>query len=535
MTRPKRRCQGTPYPQRAGRESNHVTSSHRQILRSSWIIGGASLINIVVGVLRQKALALLLGPAGVGLVGLFQSVVTMCAAVAGMGVGNAGTRQIAEAAGDGDPRRLAVARKALFRLTLLLALVGAAALWLLRHSLAEAVFRDPAAAASFGILALAVALTIGAASQLALLVGMQRIGDVARVTVLSALVSTVAGVAAVALYRERALLFFVVSAPIAAIAVGWIYTARLAGGRAPSVRTAELAPQWRAMLALGIAATVAGLASTGSQLVARAWIQRELGPVPLGAFQAASVITVTYLGFVLQAMSTDYYPRLTKAIGDRAAANRLVNEQAEIALMLGGPILLVMMGAAPAAVTILYSSKFAGAADLLRIQVFADVLRLMSWPLGYLLLALGAGKTYVAAESAVAAVFLLLLVGFVGPVGLEGAGLALVGMYLAYLPFVTLAARRFTGFRWAPAVLGVAAVLLALCAATYALTWFGNLAAFAGGCLSAAAFALLSLHRLRSHMPERLSKGLAPLYRLQERLKSVLPWARERSRRNEGR
>ena len=44
--------------------------SHRQILRSSFIIGGASVINILVGLLRIKVVAVLLGPAGVGLIGI---------------------------------------------------------------------------------------------------------------------------------------------------------------------------------------------------------------------------------------------------------------------------------------------------------------------------------------------------------------------------------------------------------------------------------------------------------------------------------
>ena len=39
---------------------------------------------------------------------------------------------------------------------------------------------------------------------------------------------------------------------------------------------------------------------------------------------------LTYIGFVLGAMSTDYYPRLTAVIHDHDVANRLVNEQTEV-------------------------------------------------------------------------------------------------------------------------------------------------------------------------------------------------------------
>ena len=89
-------------------------ASYRQILRSSVIIGGASVVNIFVGLLRIKVAAVLLGPAGVGLIGLLTSLASTASAVAGLGFGNVGTRQIAEAAGRSDAAANAAVRRALF-------------------------------------------------------------------------------------------------------------------------------------------------------------------------------------------------------------------------------------------------------------------------------------------------------------------------------------------------------------------------------------------------------------------------------------
>ena len=71
--------------------------SYRQILRSTSIIGGASVINILIGLVRVKVAAVLLGPAGVGLMGLFSNLIATAANVAALGMGTVGTRQIAEA------------------------------------------------------------------------------------------------------------------------------------------------------------------------------------------------------------------------------------------------------------------------------------------------------------------------------------------------------------------------------------------------------------------------------------------------------
>ncbi|HEY0312460.1 MAG TPA: O-antigen translocase [Allosphingosinicella sp.] len=495
-----------------------MASSHRQILRSSTIVGGATVVNLVVGVARQKVLALALGPAGVGTVGLMQGLVATAAAAGGMGLSSAGTRQIADAAGSGSEERLALARKALVWLTSLLALCGALLLWLLREPLAVAIFGTSAAASGFAMLGLAVALTIVGASQFSLLVGMQRIGDVARLTVFSALASTLIGVGAILAFGSRAILFFVVSAPLAAALFGLFYTKRLpAPVRAPRGATALLG-NWQAMLSLGIATMLAGLITTATQLVGRTLVQRQLGAADLGAFQAASVITVTYLGLVLQAMSTDYYPRLTRAVGDPPTANRLVNEQTEVTLLLGGPVLLCVIGGAPWIVRLLYSSAFAGAADLLRIQIFGDTLRLASWPLGYLLLARGSGRSFVAAEATGNVAFLAILFALLGPIGLPGAGLAVVGMYLAYLPVVYFVGRRQSGFRWTREVLVAATVLLSLNVAVYALARLGDLPALAAGCLAAAGFGVFAVHRLRAALPERAAAVLEPFYRQARRL-----------------
>ena len=194
---------------------SNVGNSYRQILRSSSIIGGASVINIAVGLLRVKVAAVLLGPAGVGLIGLLTSLAGTGSAVAGLGVGIVGTRQIAEAAGRNDGAAMAAARRALFWGTLGLALAGAAVFWALRGVLAVRVLGDASLAGDVGWLALAVGFTVAAASQTALLNGLRQIGDLARVSVLSAMLSTLLGVGALMLWGRGGLMAFVVAGPLA--------------------------------------------------------------------------------------------------------------------------------------------------------------------------------------------------------------------------------------------------------------------------------------------------------------------------------
>lgn len=470
--------------------------SYRQILRSSYIIGGASVLNILVGLARTKAAAILLGPSGVGLIGIFQSLMATAASVAGLGFGNVGTRQIAEAEGQQDTQAVAAARRALFLGTLALAVIGAAIFWAARDVLAVRVLGSAIFATPVGWLALGVALMVAAGSQSALLNGLRRIGDIARVSVISALCSTVLGVTALLLWGQNGVLVFVLTTPLCTFVVGHWYVARLPKVSAPPTPWPALVGQWRTLARLGAAFMLAGLVATLTQLLVRTMLQRQLGTEALGNFQAAWQISMTYLGFVLTAMGTDYYPRLTASIHDHASTNQMVNEQTEVALLLGGGVLLAMMGLTPWVIELLYSSHFHEAAGVLRWQIIGDVLKVVSWPLGFILLASGDGRSFLITESIGFGIFTALTWLGLRFFGVQATGIAFVGMYLVYLPMVYWLARYKTGFRWTAGIWWYTGVLVFLCALLKGISMWSQFASGIFGLLAAICWALHALARL---------------------------------------
>ena len=53
------------------------------------MISGSTMVDVAIGVVRTKVNALLLAPAGFGLMGLYASTLNLAQAVAGMGVNSA--------------------------------------------------------------------------------------------------------------------------------------------------------------------------------------------------------------------------------------------------------------------------------------------------------------------------------------------------------------------------------------------------------------------------------------------------------------
>jgi PST family polysaccharide transporter len=475
-------------------------TSHRQIFRSSAIIGGASVINIVIGIAKVKVLAVLLGPAGVGLMGLYQNIMGVASTLAGCGIGNSGVRQLAASVGEADV--LAIVRRALWMSNVVLGVAGMVILWLLREPVAEWVFGDTAHVSEVGWLGLGVLLTLIAGSQTALLQGLRRIGDIARVKIISAFLAAVTGISLIYLLGQDGVLWFVLIAPAISVAVAAYYAARLPRPLAPNDWQA-IGRQWQAMLKLGIPFMAAGLLTLVTQLAARSIILRELGLDATGYFQAAWAVSMTYIGFVMGAMSADYYPRLTEAINDHPRARKLVDEQSEMALLLAGPVLLAMITLAPWVIHLLYAASFAPATDVLRWQVLGDVLKVASWPMGFILLAMGRGGIFMGTQFTWNAAYLGAIV-----LGIEEWGLAIagIGFWFAYLVLLGVAvffAGRLIGYRPSRRNSGFVLVLLfAGGSILYLATRFEG-ASYGFGLLTTLVASAYSLHRLNELMDVR--------------------------------
>jgi len=437
-------------------------SSYGRILRSTSIIGGASVINILIGLVRMKAVALLLGPAGVGLIGLMQSLISTGAAVAALGLGTAGTRQIAKATAQGDNDSITSIRHALFIGTLLLALGGAVIFWITRNMLAVHVLNNPVLADDVGWLAFGVALTVASGSQGALLNGLQRIEDLARVSIGTAIISTIFGVAVLFMFGEQGLIFFVLGTPIASFLLGHWYVAKLPKLKGDFTRLSLIFQEWKVLARLGVTLMFTGVMWSISHLFVRTYIENKLGSNELGHFQAAWTIGTTYLGFVLGALGTDFYPRLSAVMDDHDQANRLINEQSEVGLLLTGPILLAMLGVAPWVIELLYSSDFIGGADLLQWQILGDVLKVVIWPLSYSILAAGNGRAHFITESLSILIFVMVTWFLLPSLGIKAAGISFFMIFVVLLPITYLIARRRTGFRWTSVVLFQMVLLMLL-------------------------------------------------------------------------
>ncbi len=396
---------------------------------------------------RTKLVAVLLGPSGIGLVGLYITATGLVGAFSNLGISSSGVREVAEADASGDKERVARTVHTLRRACWVTGVFG----WLLTIALAYPLslwtFGSSERAIAIAILGSTLLVAAISGGQTALLQGTRRIGDLARLNVISVIASTIVAVSLYAWLGEQGIVPVLIASALVNLGFSWWFARR--------VQTVAFAQGWREtyqhskrFIGLGLSFMWSGLLTAIVALVSRSWVVKELGLEANGIYQAAWGISVMFAGFILGAMGTDFYPRLTAVSSDNTQVNRLVNEQTEIGILLALPGLLGTLAFAPWIMHIFYSAKFLAGAELLPWFILGIFGRVVSWPMGFILLAKGESRWFAASETTFGIMHLILTLILLHWLGLWGVALAFAILYAIYSLAMLILSHHLTGFRW---------------------------------------------------------------------------------------
>ena len=262
-----------------------MSNNSHGLIRSMAVMGSAQAANIVISILRLKVLAVMLGPSGVGLLGIFSNLLDMVKTAAGLGIGKSGVRQIAIS--KRDEILLSRVKRVLLSAHLLQGAAAMVVVWVLRTQISEWLFGNSLYKNEVGLIGIAILLTLLGTAHTALLQGMRSINDLGRVTFYSALIGTVAGLVAIWFFGEAGVVWFVVVQPLAMIIIASKYTKRLQISKTKILRVVEIWDIWKPMVKLGTAFMLGGLATTVTMLLVRQNITQELGLEAAGLFQCS--------------------------------------------------------------------------------------------------------------------------------------------------------------------------------------------------------------------------------------------------------
>jgi PST family polysaccharide transporter len=447
------------------------SNSYGEIFKASALIGSSTLFKLAIGIVRTKAMAMWLGPTGFGLLGVYSSIADLAQILAGMGIDGSGVRQVAAAVSKGDQERIARAVLALRRTVLLLGLLGAAALAAFAGPVSMITFGDDDHITAIRMLSATVLFTCLSSGQTALIQGMRRIGDLVKIGIFGAVAGAIVGLPIIYALRSDGIVLSLVCGSAISLVVSWWYSRKISLEK-PSMTFAQISGEAAELLKLGSALMAGSLMLTGASYATRLFILQKLGLEAAGLYQAAWSLGGVYIGVILGSVGTDFYPRVVAVVNDNATCNRLVNEQTLAGVLMAAPGIIATLTLAPLALSLLYSPEFQQAVDLLRWLCLGMVLRVLSWPMGYLVIAKGARRLFFWTELPWYVVYVALTYASVSAFGLNGAGIAFFIAYALHVVIFYLVIRFFTGFRYSAETLKLSILFMTVIVFLFSAHYF---------------------------------------------------------------
>jgi antigen flippase len=432
-----------------------------RILRSSALMGGAQVVVLAAAFVRAKAIALILGASGVGLIGIFNAFSGNVASFAGWGLATSGVRLIAGVPDDEKPAKIAAVR----RMGWALSLLGLALALLLFWPIGSATFDSSQYAFEMAIVACAVPCVIASSAWSAVLQSSGKVASLAKVQVTGALAGLLLGLPAIFLWGTIGIALSILFAAAVPAAVLW----RAAGSAGEGMRAEQV--DLSQLVKLGGALMLVGWLGQLSAYLVRLAIVRQEGLDAAGYYQAAFAISGSLPGFVFAAMGADFFPRVAAA-KDEAEARSITEKQILAGLLLGVPLIVAMLTLGKLSIRLLYADTFDAAIPLLTWMTYGVFVRLVSWPIGFLMMARSSPLVFIVVEGLACLLSLVLPVMLMGQMGLVGAAVGFFWAAILYaILLVSLLSRR-SGI--APGTATVSAVFLSALAVC-ACQWLGGL------------------------------------------------------------
>jgi len=412
----------------------YTNDTYGHVLKYTSLFGGVQGLNIIMGLVRNKLVALLLGPYGMGVVALLNSALTFISQATNLGISFSAVRHVSELADCDDENRIMRFIKTVRAWSLVAAIGGMLVCILLGPVLSDVAFAWGDHTLHFLLLSPAVAMMAITGGETAILKGMRQLRPLAITQVWTVIASLVIAVPIYYFFGVAGVVPVIILLALTTMLFTLHYSLKLHPLHLNGL--IGVLGEGKSMVRLGLAFILASIVTSGAELIVRAYLNYNADSATVGLYNAAYVLTITYAGMVFSAMETDYFPRLSAVNHDTEAVNLTVNRQIEVCILIISPMLSTLIVSLPLLVPLLYSGKFMPIIPVAKLAVLAMYFRAMALSVAYIVLAKGRSVTFFVLETMSSVAFVLLIVCGFNLWGLFGTGVALLLNEVFYLILV---------------------------------------------------------------------------------------------------
>jgi O-antigen/teichoic acid export membrane protein len=423
--------------------------SYTQILKSTSIFGGVQIFNIIIGIVRSKLVAVLLGSVGIGLMGLYTTVVSLLSSLTNFGLGQSAVRHISEANENQGQARVGSIIYVLNRLVFLTGTVGAVIAVIFSKQISRLTFDSDAFTIPIIWLSVSVFFQTVTNGSLAVLQGFRKVKLLAKANVIGALLGLIASAPLYYFFGQEGIVPAIIVTSVLSYLIAWYSTRKLEVVKKP-VNKILFIEDSKQLFKLGILLSLSSILSLAAGYILRIFISKTGGISDVGFFQAGWAIINGYIGMIFTAMATDYYPRLSGVNRDNQKTSDLVNQQAIVAVLLLAPLLSMLFPIMNIIIRILYTSEFIVIRSFLIWAIIGIFLRSVNWAVSYIYLAKGDTTAFLILEIATNVLMTVLYIAGYMIYGLAGIGIALIVGNAIRIPAVYWDLNRRYSFKFIP-------------------------------------------------------------------------------------
>lgn len=444
-------------------------NSYRHILKYTGVFGSVQGLNVLVSLVRNKFVALLLGPSGMGLVSLLNTAMSFISQASNLGIAVSAVRHMAELYDAGDEKRLAEYIKVVRAWCILAALLGVALCFMVAPLFNLLSFSWGNHTLHYFLLAPAVAMAAVTGGETAILKATQRLRSLALIQVGAMIASLMITVPMYYFFGEPAIVPVMTLMALATmlLTIGYSYHYYPLRVKGMWSVLGEGIP----MVKLGVAFILAGVVGSASEMLIRFFLNVHGSLEDVGFYNAAYMMTVTYAGMVFSAIDSDFFPRLSAVNQDVQASNEVVNRQLEMSLLMVAPMLVAFIIGLPLLIPLLFSNEFLPIVAMTQLSAMAMYMKVLTLPVAYLTLARGRSKAYLILETSYFVFFVLVSWVCYEHWGLYGMAVALVAAHVFDLIMIHLFARWQYSYKISRSVILFSVVQVGLGVLAFATTF----------------------------------------------------------------
>ncbi len=442
--------------------------NYSHILKYTGIFGGVQGLVILIGLVRNKFMALLLGAGGMGFNALLTSVQNFASQCTNLGISFGAVPRLS---GYYEQQRTELVDYYIqvIRLwSMIAAVLGCLFCIVVSPLINDLSFTWGNHTLHYAMLGVSVAMIAITGGETAILKATRRLGSLARAQIYTTVASVLLSIPLYYFFRHSG----VVPAIVLIAAAGMLVTIGY------SYRLYPLKMQFSKkhlkhganMIRLGLAFVIAAAIGSASEMLIRAYLNVEGGLDFVGLYNIGFMLTITYAGMVFSAMESDYFPRLSGVCKDIIKTNETVNKQIEVSLLLLAPMLVALIMILPVLVPILFSHEFMPVVGMAQVAVLAMYFKVLTMPVAYITLARSLSLSYLLLETSYFVVLVVaVMVGF-QHWGLWGTGLAIVVAHVFECIMIGGYSYIYYGYRTTKTVLRYAAVQAIIGFVAYGVT-----------------------------------------------------------------